>query len=174
MAFQTFEQVRPWAKAIKEEVLQRRMPPWGAVKGFGDLHPDASLTQEELNRIAEWVEGGAPEGDAVLMPDMRPKRSNFAAPRATNLLVNDGFRLPRDLVVLGVTAPGDVNSARIVATKPDGASAPLIWLRNYKGAWKRRFWFRSRMQLPRGTVIRIDGDAPMSLLIASATRKPAR
>ena len=31
----TYEESRPWAKAIKEEVLERRMPPWGAVKGFG-------------------------------------------------------------------------------------------------------------------------------------------
>ena len=36
----TYEEARPWAKAIKEEVLERRMPPFGAVKGFGDFRDD--------------------------------------------------------------------------------------------------------------------------------------
>src|SRR5713101_2691569 len=74
-ALTTFEQARPWAKAIKEEVLERRMPPFGAVKGFGDLTDDQALTQEEIHLIADWVEGGSPEGDAALLdknPDFGP------------------------------------------------------------------------------------------------------
>ena len=59
----TYQEARPWAKAIEEEVLERRMPPWGAVKGFGALKDDPSPTQEEIDWIAQWVEGGAPEGD---------------------------------------------------------------------------------------------------------------
>ncbi len=58
----TYEEARPWAKAIKEEVLERRMPPWEAVKGFGEFRDDRGLTQEELETISSWVEGGAPEG----------------------------------------------------------------------------------------------------------------
>src|SRR5215204_4019593 len=68
MSLLTYENARPWAKAIKEEVLNRSMPPWGAVKGFGDFRDDPSLTQDEINRIAEWVEGGAPEGDPAYSP----------------------------------------------------------------------------------------------------------
>src|SRR5260370_338647 len=66
-ALTTFAQARPWAKAIKEEVLERRMPPFGAVKGFGDLADDQALTQEEIHLIADWVEGGSPEGDPALL-----------------------------------------------------------------------------------------------------------
>lgn len=44
------------------------MPPYGAVIGFGDLKDDTSLTQEQLELITDWVEGGAPEGDANLLP----------------------------------------------------------------------------------------------------------
>ena len=58
MALLDYEQARPWAKAIRDEVLARRMPPWGAVKGYGEFQGDRSLTQDEMNRIAEWVEGG--------------------------------------------------------------------------------------------------------------------
>src|ERR1700689_4161627 len=53
-----YEEARPWAQAILEEVLERQMPPWGAVKGFGDFRNDQSLTQEQLDLIANWVDGG--------------------------------------------------------------------------------------------------------------------
>jgi hypothetical protein len=51
----TYPEARPWAKAIKEEVLERRMPPWGAVKGFGQFRDDRGLTQEQIGLIAYWV-----------------------------------------------------------------------------------------------------------------------
>src|SRR6202171_1411842 len=66
----TYNEARPWAVAIKEETLERRMPPWGAVKGFGDFRDDQGLTQEELHLISDWVEGGAPEGDPALLPKL--------------------------------------------------------------------------------------------------------
>src|SRR5882724_3193208 len=59
----TYAEARPWAVAIKEEVLSRRMPPWGAIKGFGDFRNDQALTSEQLEMITSWVEGGVPEGD---------------------------------------------------------------------------------------------------------------
>ena len=84
MSLLTYEEARPWAKAIKEQVLNRQMPPWGAVKGFGDFSNDASLTQDEINRLAEWVEGGAPEGETIYLPagsQTRPRAC--AAARST-------------------------------------------------------------------------------------------
>src|SRR6266700_1414313 len=59
----TYQEARPWAKAIGEEVLRRRMPPWGAVKGFGDFRNDQGLSSEELELIVSWVDGGVPEGN---------------------------------------------------------------------------------------------------------------
>ena len=59
------------------------MPPWGAVKGFGDFRDDPSLTQDEITRIAEWVEGGAPEGDPIYLPPspkIASKTANSARP----------------------------------------------------------------------------------------------
>src|SRR5690349_19413632 len=52
----TYAAARPWAVAIKEETLSRRMPPWGAVKGFGDFRNDQGLTSEQLELITAWVE----------------------------------------------------------------------------------------------------------------------
>ena len=74
-------EARPWAKAIQEEVLRRRMPPWNAVKGFGQFQDDRGLTQEELSLIAEWVDGGAPEGNPLYLPD-RPRAPDSPAPNS--------------------------------------------------------------------------------------------
>src|ERR1700743_3009003 len=72
----TWKDARPWAKAIGEEVLQRRMPPWGAVKGFGDFRNDKGLTEEQLELIVDWEEGGAPEGEEKDLPGpQKPPKS---------------------------------------------------------------------------------------------------
>src|SRR5262249_11162467 len=54
----TYPEAQPHATAIKESVLARRMPPWGAVKGFGEFRNDQGLSPEELDLIANWVDGG--------------------------------------------------------------------------------------------------------------------
>lgn len=59
----TFEQARPWAKAIKEEILEKRMPPFQAVKGFGDFHNGYLLAKRDVELVVSWVEGGAPRGE---------------------------------------------------------------------------------------------------------------
>ena len=63
MSLATYEEARPWAKAIKEEMLERRMPVWHAVKGYGEFRNAPLLTQREIDLIINWVEGGAPKGD---------------------------------------------------------------------------------------------------------------
>lgn len=57
----TYNEARPWAVAIKEEILTRRMPPWGAANGFGSFRNAMDLTPEEIERVVEWVDGGVPE-----------------------------------------------------------------------------------------------------------------
>ena len=86
----TYAEARPWAAAIKEEVEERRMPPWGAVKGFGDFRNDEALTPEQIELIVSWVSGGAPEGDAKDLPPA-PKPSK-AASRAASKRRNHSHR----------------------------------------------------------------------------------
>src|SRR5271165_4118628 len=92
----TYDQARPWAKAIKEEALERRMPPWEAIKGFGEFRDDRGLTEEELETISAWVEGGAPEGEAKYLPS-RPKLTAWQDPPApkgsSEQVVADGAKL---------------------------------------------------------------------------------
>ena len=67
MSLTTYKDARPWAVAIREEILERRMPPWSAVNGYGHFANDMSLTAREVSIILSWADGGAPSG--VLLAD---------------------------------------------------------------------------------------------------------
>src|SRR5262247_2338188 len=55
----TYKDTRPWAKAIKQAVLSRVMPPWFADPRYGHFNNDRSLTQTEIDTIVGWVNNGA-------------------------------------------------------------------------------------------------------------------
>jgi hypothetical protein len=74
----TYQQVRPWARAIKERTALRDkrgvMPPWFIEKNIGIQHykNDPSLSDLEIAKIAKWADSGAPEGNPADMPPPRP------------------------------------------------------------------------------------------------------
>lgn len=68
MSLATYDEARPWAKAIKEELLERRMPPWSPVPGYGDFRNAPSISQRDIDMVVNWVEGGAPRGDPKDLP----------------------------------------------------------------------------------------------------------
>src|SRR5262249_8469898 len=70
----TYPEVQPRAVAIRDAVLARRMPPWGAVKGFGSFRNDTGLTQEQIELITDWVEEDTPKGNN---PRALPKDPTF-------------------------------------------------------------------------------------------------
>jgi hypothetical protein len=78
MSLATYEEARPWAKAIKEELLEKRMPPCSAVKGFGDFRNSFPITQREIDLIVNWVEGGAPAGKTDLLPEGKLYNNDWA------------------------------------------------------------------------------------------------
>ena len=62
MAFSTYQQTRPWAKAIREAVQTRKMPPWFADPCCGKFSNDRSLTSSERETLARWADSGAQQG----------------------------------------------------------------------------------------------------------------
>jgi hypothetical protein len=64
----TYKDVRPWAKAISEAVLLRKMPPWFADPAHGQFANDRRLSSAEISAIRAWVDAGAPEGNASDAP----------------------------------------------------------------------------------------------------------
>ena len=70
MTLTSYDDVRPWAKVIKNKVVSREMPPWGADPAHSlKMRNDRSLSQAQIDTIVAWVDGGAPKGsDADLPP----------------------------------------------------------------------------------------------------------
>jgi len=68
MSFLTYESTRPWAKAIKEKVVRREMPPWFADPRYGEFRNATKLTDADIKTLAAWADGGAQEGDAKDKP----------------------------------------------------------------------------------------------------------
>jgi hypothetical protein len=63
VSFMTYEEARPWAKAIRESVRLKRMPPWFADPHVGNFVNDRSLSQTDIDTLSKWANSGAPEGD---------------------------------------------------------------------------------------------------------------
>jgi len=67
--------------------------------------------------------------------------------------------------ILGIRPTTTAASVQVVATLPDGSSIPLLWLHDYKGAWKRMFLFRDPITLPKGAVINASPAYPFEFLV---------
>lgn len=153
----TYAEGRPWAVSIKLEVLGRTMPPWGAVKGFGEFRNDQGLTQEQIELITAWVEGGVPEGNPkdlparpklVAQPSVGVRRNQITV--SGELTLTKAFRL--DGLLPEKVPPGV--PLKITAKLPDGSIEPLLWLYEYKAAYKHVFLLKKPLTLPPGTIIR--------------------
>jgi hypothetical protein len=63
MRLVTYEQTKPWARAIRDDVLSRKMPPWFADPRYGHFSNDPSLTEQQIETISAWAEANLPAGD---------------------------------------------------------------------------------------------------------------
>ena len=161
----TYRDARPWAEALKQQVLERRMPPWNAVKGFGEFKNDRGLTQEDLEVIAEWVDGGEPEGNPMHMPPVPEFKSDTVETRL-HLRLHPGERrltfrgttpLKHSLKAIGIRADSIPDQGlRAVARRPNGAIEPLIWIEKFNPDDKRTYYVRHSLHLPAGTSIEIE------------------
>jgi hypothetical protein len=165
----TYVDAQPRAVAIKEAVLSRRMPPWGAVKGFGNFRTDRGLMQEQIELITRWVDSGARRGNN---PRMLPKEPTFQTLQpfsvpANAIRVTGELELGKALTLDGLL-PENVpsgRSIRVVATLPGGSIEPLVWLYEYEDRYKHPFLFRTAISLPAGTVIHgVPQDAMIALI----------
>jgi len=97
MSLLTYEEARPWAKAIREKVLAREMPPWHIDKNVGVRHfkNDRSLSDEQIATIVKWVDGGALRGNPADMPPPREFEDQDKWHITPDLIVE----LPKDIIV---------------------------------------------------------------------------
>jgi hypothetical protein len=73
MSLLTYEDARPWARSIRQRVEARQMPPWHVDRSVGIRHfkDDPSLSDQQIETIARWVDAGAPRGNPAEMPPPR-------------------------------------------------------------------------------------------------------
>jgi len=159
-----YEEARPWAKAIRDEVSSRRMPPWGAVAGIGEFAGDPSMSTPEIDMLVAWVEGGAPEGDPAYLPRKIPTLTPEKAATlryGKSLNVVRSFTLDKSATLLAIRPDG---ASEAWAILPDGTVKRLIWLHDYRKVWTRTYELREPEDLPAGTQLRVEGATASFLL----------
>lgn len=99
MSLLTYKEVRPWAAAIKQAVITRKMPPWKADEHYGDWSNDSRLSARDISILTSWADGQKLEGDQSEIP----APPNF----------NEGWRIGQpDLVI-------SIPERQLAATGPD-------------------------------------------------------
>ncbi len=95
MPLRTFEETRPWAKAIRDQVRSRKMPPWPADPCCGHFSNDRSLSAVEIETLAKWADSGAEKGNLHDAPPQKtwPERWNLPA-RDLELAMPKAFEVP--------------------------------------------------------------------------------
>ena len=169
---------RPWAKAIKEEILERRMPTSQVVKGFGQFEDDHGLTQHEIDQIVAWVDGGTPKGDDKDLPpyqlmagvktpeDSRLKGLKILGVPATEEIpfgaehyrIESSVRIAADAEAIAIDPHLSyfAKSLEVTAYRPDGTIEVLIWVQknNRHDYFAGNYYFKKPVRLPKGTRVR--------------------
>jgi hypothetical protein len=144
MSLIAYKDVRPWAKAIKSAVATRKMPPWFADKAHGNFANDWSLTQTQIDAITNWVDQGAPEGNAKDAP--KPKQWvdgwNISKPDLT-VEMPDAFPIPAQgkvdyqylVLPSGLTEDKWVQMAEVRPTFRQAVHHLVVFIREKGSPW---------------------------------------
>jgi len=146
MAFTTYKEVRPWAKAIREVVRTKKMPPWFADAAYGHFSNDRSMSQTEIDTLTTWIDGGAPEGSAKDAPTPRSwptgwgmpePQAVFTMPNAFDVPLNGKVDYQYIVVPTGFTEDKWV---QIVEARPSARSVVhhvVVYVREPESKWLR-------------------------------------
>jgi hypothetical protein len=182
MSLTTYDEVRPWARAIKEQVLARRMPKWHAARGFGSFKNDPTLTPIEIGMIVSWVDGGlpfsisSPRVAAAVSPTVAGSSAIPGRASSPSTPVASAFR--RKVGIPSVRIPAGKNEA--VAQMPaqwvSGWSFepgdPLITeavIRSDSGVIGNWVAGDTDVRLPAGSAVRVSGRVQVDLRRRRAT-----
>ncbi len=103
MSLLTYNDARPWAKAMKVAVATKKMPPWFAE--VGHFANDRRLSDAEINTLVAWADKGAPEGDA------KDKPAPISFPEGWQIKPDMIIEMPKDFQV---AATGTINYQNIL------------------------------------------------------------
>jgi hypothetical protein len=94
MPLVTYQDARPWAKAIRQAVLTKKMPPWFADPSVGHFANDRTLAPADVETLVKWSDGGALAGN----PKDAPKPVEFT----------DGWNIGKPDVILEMPSAYEV------------------------------------------------------------------
>jgi hypothetical protein len=172
MPLLTYEDARPWARAIREEVLTRRMPKWHAARGYGDFANDPSLSPFEIALVVAWVDGGAPKdpprnAPAGIAPESaRPLRA-FAPPSAAREVTVPCQDQALPVAELAGIRPRLVPgaSAGFSVSYKSGRREILGWIRDFDPGFEETYWLRRPLGLYDDPRLSVESDAPCSVTL---------
>jgi hypothetical protein len=145
MSLMTYAEARPWARSIKTRVVNREMPPWHIDRSIGEYSNDPSLSDKEVETIAAWVDGGAPEGNRADAPAAKvfPSTTEWTYGQPDLIVrMEKGFTIPAsgpDFIPEEIVDPG-LTEDRYVK-----------WVQIIPDAWKAVHHAHVYVDFPEGT-----------------------
>jgi hypothetical protein len=141
MPLTSYEEVRPWAKAIRESVKLRRMPPWFADPAHGKFANDPSLTEHEINTIDKWASEGAKPGQAQPhRPTKPPSRTHdltITAPKPVIIPAKQTIDYQYLVIPLPFTDERWVTAAEIRPSDRTVVHHAVLYVREPQSGWLR-------------------------------------
>jgi hypothetical protein len=114
MPLSNYRDVRAWGRAIREEIVEQRMPPWTAARGYGRFKNDLSLSARETATILSWIDGGMARGDDRDLPPAQPSTAGVA-PDVRIALPPQRVPAEQDHVIRQVSVAAALDPGRTIA-----------------------------------------------------------
>ena len=100
MSLLTYADVRPHAKAIRDEVSEGNMPPWHADAPAGTFLNERGLSDADRKTLLQWVAAGAPEGNPTDLPPAPTYPDGWAIGTPDVVLeMPEEYKVPADGVI---------------------------------------------------------------------------
>jgi hypothetical protein len=169
MSLVTYHDARPYAAAMREEVLARRMPKWHAARGYGAFANDPTLSAFDIALIVSWAEGGALRGDPSARAGAAASVAKWREPRGKDMRLTCGDRPLPSGRLLGLRPHlGEGESAGFSVILPGGRQEIVAWIRDYEEEFAETYWLRAPLPLPRGSRLRVDATGPCEVALRVA------
>ncbi len=146
MAFERFEQSKPFADAIRTATRQKSMPPWFADPAVGRFSNDPSLSAAEIATLAAWATGGAPAGDARDAPAPRAWAESWSIPQPDTVLempqpvsipATGDIEYTYEIVPTHFTAGRWVQMAEVLPSRRANVHHAVVYVRPPDSPWLR-------------------------------------
>ena len=146
MAFQTYEETRPYAAAIQAATTNRSMPPWFAEKGIGHFSNDPSLTDAQIGLLSAWAAANAPAGNPADAPPPKKWAERWTIPAPDlEIRMAEPVHLPAtgdvdytyEILPTHFTEGRWVQASEILPGLPEHVHHAVVYVRPPDSAWLR-------------------------------------